>query len=78
MTKEDLAELDERLVSADLGAAGNDRRQEIVFMGAPLQQATIEAALDACLATPEEIKAAESLDDPFEAWPEQADDIHNH
>lgn len=49
-----------------------DRRQEIVLIGAPLDEAWLTARLDACLLTDDEIALGPDgwarLEDPFPAW----------
>jgi len=49
-----------------------DRAQELVFIGVDLDQAQIEANLDACLLTGEELARGEQgwrhMTDPFEVW----------
>lgn len=49
-----------------------DRRQEIVIIGIDLDRAALEARLDACLLTADELAhgwvAWQSLPDPFPAW----------
>lgn len=68
MPAETLAMLDEELVKKDLGPDNDDHRQELVFIGAPLNREEIEHTLDECLVTDEEMKAIEDLEDPFEEW----------
>ncbi|MBS2037263.1 GTP-binding protein [bacterium] len=49
-----------------------DRRQELVMIGADLDRQKVEAALDGCLLTEEEMAAGQAawsaLSDPFPAW----------
>lgn len=52
-----------------------DSRQEIVFIGAPVDAASIRAALDSCLVTEEEWAFASELGDPFQPWPSATDFI---
>ena len=44
------------IVFSDFVPEFGDRRQEIVFIGAGMDQPSIEAALDQCLLTPEELE----------------------
>ncbi|MFZ6709525.1 zinc metallochaperone GTPase ZigA [Undibacterium sp. TC9W] len=54
-----------------------DRRQELVFIGLDMDQAAIEATLDACLLTNVEMAQGPadwaSYDDPFPSWMEMDD-----
>jgi len=54
-----------------------DRMQEVVFIGIGLDEAEMTAQLDTCLLTEEEMgwgpAAWQDLEDPFEAWTEEAD-----
>lgn len=53
-----------------------DMRQELVFIGQGLNQASMVEALDACLLSDEELLAGkahwQTLDDPFPAWEQDA------
>jgi G3E family GTPase len=56
-----------------------DRRQELVFIGADMDEADLSAALDACLLTSAEVQlSADSWEDPFPPS-EYADSLeHDH
>jgi hypothetical protein len=53
-------------------AETGDRRQELVLIGCPLEQAALQHALDACLLTEAEFAAGaqrwKKLRDPWPAW----------
>ena len=54
-----------------------DRRQELVFIGMEMDQAVIQANLDACLLTDKEMSGGENtwrrMPDPFPVWAAIAD-----
>ncbi|TVR12385.1 MAG: GTP-binding protein [Planctomycetota bacterium] len=55
-----------------------DMMQELVLIGADMDQAAITAALESCLLSDDELEQGEqgwlSMDDPFPAWPEASAD----
>jgi hypothetical protein len=55
-----------------------DRRQELVFIGVELDEATVRAKIDACLLTDAEMTQTVSdwlaYDDPFPSWGEWSED----
>jgi len=59
-------------IRAELVGPWGDRRQELVFIGAPLQEAHIRSALDAALLSDAELMLGpegwRELQDPFPAW----------
>ena len=65
------------MILSDFASAYGDRRQEIVFIGAGMDQRAIEAALDAALLTDEELEKYNTnwakLPDPTHAGAPAAD-----
>jgi G3E family GTPase len=61
-----------RQLDADWESPWGDRRQELVFIGAPLEEAAIRARLDAALLQPDELALEQpgwsELEDPFPPW----------
>ena len=60
MPRADWPEAHQASILEDFDGASGDRRQEIVFIGAGLDEAGIGAALDACLLTDDEMAALEA------------------
>lgn len=74
-------------VEADMQIGGapapfGDRRQELVLIGLDLNQAALQARLDACLLTDAEMSAGAAAwatyADPFPGWVDEFDDDHDH
>ncbi|WP_432258957.1 GTP-binding protein [Cupriavidus sp. TMH.W2] len=74
-------------VEADMQIGGapapfGDRRQELVLTGLDLNQAALQARLDACLLTDAEMSAGAAAwatyADPFPGWVDEFDDDHDH
>lgn len=65
---DDMREEIEALIQGEYG----DRRQEIVFIGIDMEEATLRPKLDACLLTDEEMQAGVAVwatyPDPFPGW----------
>ncbi len=64
-------------IKADWAEPWGDRRQELVFIGAGMHEATLREALDAALLTDAEMAANTKtwarLEDPFPAWTDDAE-----
>ncbi|AQV92449.1 cobalamin (vitamin B12) synthesis [Cupriavidus necator] len=74
-------------VEADMQIGGapapfGDRRQELVLIGLDMNQAALQARLDACLLTDAEMAAGTeawaTYADPFPGWVDEFDDDHDH
>eukprot|EP00762_Andalucia_godoyi_P005862 ANDGO_07016.mRNA.1 Putative metal chaperone YciC len=65
-------------VKADFDGEFGDRRQELVFIGMGFDKNRLQAVLDSCLLTDDEMAAGEDewmdFEDPFDSWDEEDDD----
>eukprot|EP00300_Choanocystis_sp_HF-7_P012492 c17913_g1_i3.p1 GENE.c17913_g1_i3~~c17913_g1_i3.p1 ORF type:complete len:605 (-),score=105.56 c17913_g1_i3:770-2494(-) len=80
--KDQWPEGSEEHIMRDFEPEFSDRRQEIVFIGANVNQSVITKALDRCLLTKREMKSFRSgtgnFEDPFEAWPTLEEVLQGH
>jgi G3E family GTPase len=61
----------QKLIETDWSAEFGDRKNEIVFIGQDMEEATIRAELNACLATDEELAARKWKEGYEDDWPVQ-------